>query len=136
MTNLTRIIFWISRIVAAIIMLQTLYFKFTGAEESVYIFTQVGMEPWGRIGVGVMELIASFLILVPSTVWLGSVLAAGLMGGALMMHLTILGIEVKGDGGYLFILALIVAICSLVAFWIDRKNIPPPIKKFIPSFLH
>jgi len=81
-------------------------------------------------------LIASFLILVPSTVWLGSVLAAGLMSGALMMHLTLLGIEVKGDGGYLFILALVVAICSIVAFWIDRKNIPEPIQKFLPSFLH
>ena len=136
MTTPTRIIFWIARLLAALIMLQTLYFKFTGAEESVYIFTQVGMEPWGRIGVGVMELIASFLILVPSTVWLGSILAAGLMGGALMMHLTLLGIEVKGDGGYLFILALVVAICSIVAFWIDRKNIPAPIQKFLPSFLH
>ncbi len=136
MTTTTRIIFWIARIVAALIMLQTLYFKFTAAEESVYIFTQVGMEPWGRIGVGVMELIASILILLPSTVWLGGILAAGLMGGAMMMHLTLLGIEVKGDGGYLFILALVVAICSLVAFWIDRKNIPSPIKKILPSFLH
>ncbi|MFN7494151.1 MAG: DoxX family membrane protein [Cyclobacteriaceae bacterium] len=136
MTTPARIIFWIARLLAALIMLQTLYFKFTGAEESVYIFTQVGMEPWGRIGVGMMELIASFLILVPSTVWLGSVLAAGLMSGALMMHLTLLGIEVKGDGGYLFILALVVAICSIVAFWIDRKNIPEPIQKFLPSFLH
>ncbi|MBI3220817.1 MAG: DoxX family protein [Bacteroidetes bacterium] len=136
MTTTTRIIFWVARILAAVIMLQTLYFKFTGAEESVYIFTQVGMEPWGRIGVGTMELIASILILLPSTVWLGGILAAGLMGGALMMHLTLLGIEVKGDGGYLFILALAVAICSLIAFWIDRKNIPAPIKKFLPSFLH
>ena len=136
MTTPARIIFWIARLLAALIMLQTLYFKFTGAEESVYIFTQVGMEPWGRIGVGMMELIASFLILVPSTVWLGSVLAAGLMSGALMMHLTLLGIEVKGDGGYLFILALVVAICSIVAFWIDRKNIPEPVQKFLPSFLH
>ncbi|NOS90645.1 MAG: DoxX family protein [Cyclobacteriaceae bacterium] len=136
MTTSTRIIFWLARIVAAIIMLQTLYFKFTAAEESVYIFTQVGMEPWGRIGVGVMELLAAILILLPSTVWLGGTLAAGLMGGALMMHLTLLGIEVKGDGGYLFFLALVVAICSIVAFWIDRKNIPAPIKKFLPSFLH
>ncbi|MFN8885884.1 MAG: DoxX family protein [Cyclobacteriaceae bacterium] len=136
MTTPARIIFWIARLLAALIMLQTLYFTFTGAEESVYIFTQVGMEPWGRIGVGMMELIASFLILVPSTVWLGSVLAAGLMSGALMMHLTLLGIEVNGDGGYLYILAWVVAICSIVAFWIDRKNIPEPIQKFLPSFLH
>jgi hypothetical protein len=47
------------RVIAAIILLQTLYFKFTGAEESIYIFTKVGMEPWGRIGSGVGELIAA-----------------------------------------------------------------------------
>lgn len=136
MTTSTRIIFWIARMLAAIILLQTLYFKFTAAEESVYIFTQLGMEPWGRIGVGVMELIASLFILIPATVWLGGILGAGLMGGALMVHLTLLGIEVKEDGGYLFILALVVVICSIVAFWLDRKNIPAPIRKFIPSFLH
>jgi putative oxidoreductase len=126
---------WVTRIVAAIIMLQTLFFKFTGAEESVYIFSQVGMEPWGRYGVGTMELIASFLILIPSTVWLGATLAIGLMAGAIMMHLTILGIEVKGDGGQLFLYAVIVLICSVVAFWLSRSSIPEPIKKFLPGFL-
>jgi putative oxidoreductase len=135
MKKSTLLIFWAARIAAALIMLQTLYFKFTGAEESVYIFTQVGMEPWGRIGVGVMELIASILILLPSTVWLGSVIALGLMGGAIMMHLTLLGIEVKGDGGQLFLYAVIVSACSLIAFWISRKLVPEPIKKFLPSFL-
>jgi putative oxidoreductase len=135
MKKSTLLIFWAARIVAALIMLQTLYFKFTGAEESVYIFTQVGMEPWGRIGVGTMELIASILILLPSTVWLGSVIALGLMGGAIMMHLTLLGIEVKGDGGQLFLYAVIVSVCAIIAFWISRKSVPEPIKKFLPSFL-
>jgi putative oxidoreductase len=135
MKKSTLLLFWAARIVAALIMLQTLYFKFTGAEESVYIFMQVGIEPFGRIGVGVMELIASALIIVPATVWLGSLLALGLMGGAIMMHLTLLGIEVQGDGGYLFFLALAVAICSLIAFWLSRKTIPGPIRKFLPAFL-
>jgi putative oxidoreductase len=111
--KITSIIYWLARIVAAIIMAQTLYFKFTGASESVEIFTRVGMEPWGRFGVGVMELIASVLLLINATAWIGALLAAGLMGGAIMMHLTILGIPVQNDGGYLFILALIVMICSL-----------------------
>jgi putative oxidoreductase len=135
MKKSTFLLFWAVRIVAALIMLQTLYFKFTGAEESVYIFTQVGMEPFGRIGVGVMELIASALILIPATVWAGAVLALGLMGGAIMMHLTLLGIEVQGDGGQLFLYAVIVAACSLVAFWLSRKAIPESIRKFLPSFL-
>ena len=128
-------IYRIARLVAAVIMAQTLYFKFTGAEESVYIFSTIGMEPWGRIGVGVMELLASLLIIIPATVWLGSILAIGLMGGAIMMHLTILGIEIKDDGGYLFILALIVLVTSLFTFWMSRDQIPAPIQKLLPSFL-
>lgn len=118
-----KIIVWIARLVAAFIMVQTLYFKFTGAPESVEIFTTVGMEPWGRIGVGVMELIASVLILIPAVSWWGALLALGLMGGAIMMHITLLGIEVRGDGGQLFYYALIVATCSLVVLWSARDTI-------------
>jgi putative oxidoreductase len=131
----TLILFWAVRIVAAVIMLQTLYFKFTGAAESIEIFTKVGMEPWGRYGTGVLELIASALILVPATVWAGAILGLGLMGGAIVMHLTLLGIEVQGDGGQLFIYAVIVAVCSAVSFWLSRKTIPRSIGKFFPSFL-
>lgn len=117
------IIYRIARIVAAVIMLQTLYFKFTGAEESVFIFTQLHMEPWGRIGVGVLELIASVLILINATAWMGGVLALGLMGGAIMMHLTILGVEVKGDDGQLFFYAVIVAACSLFVLRYNQSMI-------------
>ena len=120
---------------ASIIMIQTLYFKFSASEESVYIFTTVGMEPWGRLGVGSMELVASILILIPSLVWIGSLLAVGLMVGAIMMHATILGIEVKGDGGQLFIYAIVVLLCAAYAFWISRKSIPAPVRKYLPSFL-
>src|SRR6186713_1209621 len=108
----SAIINWVARLLAALIMVQTLYFKFSGAEESIYIFTTVGMEPWGRIGIGVLELVASVLLLVNRVAWLGAGLALGLMLGAIGMHLTILGIEVGGDGGYLFILSVIVSVCS------------------------
>lgn len=77
--KIQTVLFWIARIIAAIILLQTLYFKFSGAEESIQLFSQLGIEPWGRIGTGVLELIASVLILIPSTVWMGSILAIGLM---------------------------------------------------------
>lgn len=106
----------------SLILLQTLFFKFTGAEESVYIFTIVGMEPWGRIGVGVMELIASVLLLISAVSWLGAIIAVGLMAGAIGMHLTILGIEVQGDGGYLFFLALVVMICAAFVLWVEREK--------------
>src|SRR5258707_398886 len=94
------ILFWIARIVAGIILLQTLFFKFTGAEESVNLFSALGVEPWGRIGTGVLELIASALILIPSTVWLGSILAVGLMAGAIGSHILIKGV-MRDDGGQL-----------------------------------
>src|SRR5690242_15629728 len=120
--SVTSIAPWVLRIIAALIMLQTLYFKFTGAEESVYIFSQLGMEPWGRIVTGVLELIASILILYPRTTFFGSMLAIGLMCGAIVAHLTKLGITVKDDGGQLFIYALLVLLSSLILAFIYRND--------------
>ncbi len=131
----SEILYWLARLIAAFIMMQTLYFKFTASEESVFIFTAVGMEPWGRIGVGIFELVASVLLLIPATVWAGALLAFGLMAGAIMMHLTLLGIEVKGDGGQLFIYALIVATCAAFSFFKSRSQVPEIIRKWMPSVL-
>lgn len=117
------ILYWSLRLVAATIMVQTLYFKFSGAEESAYIFSTISMEPWGRIGVGVLELIASILLLINATAWLGATLGLGLMTGAIGMHLTLLGIEVKNDNGYLFILAVVVAFCCLLILLFNKKTI-------------
>lgn len=118
---------WILRIIVAIILLQTLFFKFTGAEESKYIFsTLMGAEnEWiGRIGSGAVELIAVILILYPATTWLGALLALGTMSGAIMSHLTQLGIVVKGDGGLLFGLAIVVFVASAILLLIYRKEVP------------
>lgn len=118
-----NIITWVLRLAAAVIMLQTLYFKFTAAPESVYIFSTLGLEPWGRIGIGSLELIASILIVIPKTTSLGALLAAGIMAGAIFSHLTKLGIVVQNDGGQLFMLALIVFLCSAVLLLILRKQL-------------
>ncbi len=115
---------WALKMIAAIIMLQTLYFKFTGADESVYIFSQLGMEPWGRIGTGVLEFAASLLILYPRTTHFGALLAAGLMSGAIYFHLTKLGISVQGDRGQLFIYALLVFLSSAALLIIYRARLP------------
>lgn len=120
--NVQLIIFWIARLAAAIIMLQTLYFKFTGQPESIYIFSTLGIEPWGRYGSGIVELIASFLILIPATSWIGAALGLGVMLGAIVSHLTLLGIVVQDDGGYLFILALVVAASCLTILYITRHD--------------
>lgn len=115
---------WVLRLVPALILLQTLFFKFTAAPESVYIFSTLGVEPWGRIGSGVVELIAGFCLLYRPLVWLGSGLAIGLMSGAVFSHLTLLGIEVMEDGGQLFYMAVVTLIFSSILAWKYRGTIP------------
>ncbi len=129
---LKNIAYLIARLLAAVIMLQTLYFKFSASEESVYIFTMVEMEPEGRWLVGIFELIAAILLIIPRTAWLGGIVALGLMLGAIGMHLTLLGIEVMDDGGYLFLLAVIVFICALYVVVANKNQI---INEVIPKLL-
>lgn len=115
---------WTLRILPALILVQTLFFKFTGAPESVHIFTQVGAEPAGRIGSGVVELIAAILLLWPRWSPLGAAIALAVMGGAIASHLLILGIVVQEDGGSLFILACLTAACSAVLLLDGRRSLP------------
>jgi putative oxidoreductase len=119
-----QIIFWVLRIAAAAILLQTLYFKFTGHPESVALFTKLGVEPWGRIGTGVIELITGILLLLPPTVFVGAFMGIGLMAGAILSHLTVLGIESKGDGGQLFMLAIIeLVLCIILAVLYKQQGL-------------
>jgi hypothetical protein len=131
LTKTQRIVSWICRIIAAVILLQTLFFKFSGAEESVYIFTKVGMEPWGRYATGTVELVASILLFFRCHAWIGALLALGVMTGAIISHLTVLGIVVKDDGGLLFALALTVFAASAVVAFIHRRQIP-----FVSRFIN
>lgn len=119
-----RIASWILQIIVAIILFQTLFFKFTGAEESKFIFRTLGAEPFGRIASGVAELIAVVLILTPRTITLGAILAAGVITGAIGAHLTRLGIVVQNDGGLLFGLALTVLVGAVGILIIRRREIP------------
>lgn len=119
----TKLLFAL-RLIIAVILIQTLRFKFTAHPDSVYIFETVGLEPIGRIGIGVLELIAGLLLLIPKTVWAGAILTLGIIGGAIMMHLTQLGIEVKGDGGVLFATAVITFILSAITLFFYKKDIP------------
>ncbi len=111
------------KITAAAILLQTLFFKFSAAPESVYIFSSVGIEPWGRIGTGILELITAVLILIPRTSWIGALLSVGLMLGAVATHLFIIGIDVLNDGGKLFALAIITLACSVAILLHEKVKI-------------
>ncbi|MCG7501472.1 DoxX family protein [Tenacibaculum sp. Mcav3-52] len=121
-----KYILLILKLIAAIIMLQTLFFKFTGAQESIDLFIKIAgdNEAYMRISTGVFELIASVLLFIPKKTWLGALLTIGLMGGAIMSHLTILGIEHDGDGGILFISAIVTFISGVILLIFNRNNIP------------
>ena len=118
------IFIWIVKLTAVIILVQTLFFKFTGAEESVYIFQTLGIEPIGRIGSGIVELIASILILISRTTLIGAILGLGTMSGAIFSHIFVLGIEVQHDGGTLFTLAIVTLICCLILIYNQKNKIP------------
>jgi uncharacterized membrane protein YphA (DoxX/SURF4 family) len=120
--TLTSIVKWILRAIAAVIMLQTLYFKFTAQPESVQLFTMLGIEPWGRIGTGVAELIAAILILYPLTSWIGAGLGLGLMSGAIFFHLTILSIYFGGDA-LLFSYAVAVFVSCAILLYLDKEKV-------------
>jgi uncharacterized membrane protein YphA (DoxX/SURF4 family) len=127
MSSTLTIVSWICRIIVAIILLQTLFFKFTGAEESKYIFsTLMGseFEAYGRIGSGLVELVAAILLFIPGIVWLGALIALGTISGAIFSHLTKLGIVVKDDGGLLFGLAITVFVLSAIVLFIHRRDLP------------
>lgn len=125
-TKLT-LISWVCRVAVAIILFQTLFFKFTGAEESKYIFSTLlgpDLEAVGRIGSGLVELVAVILLVVPKTAWLGAALSLATISGAIMSHLTMLGIVVKDDGGLLFALAVTVFCLSGIVLLIHRRELP------------
>jgi hypothetical protein len=124
LTTAASVLSWSLQLIVAGILLQTLFFKFTGAEESVYIFSTLGIEPWGRIGSGIAELVAAVLLLVPATAVFGAMLSAGVISGAIISHLTVLGIEIQRDGGLLFALAVVVFVLSLAILLIRRSQIP------------
>lgn len=124
----SSIVSWLLRIIVAVIFMQTLYFKFTGAPESIYIFSKLGAEPYGRIGTGILELIAAILVLVPGTVLLGALIGLGIISGAILSHIFVLGIEVQDDGGSLFMLALTVFSCCAILVYLNKSKIPDLLK--------
>lgn len=123
------------RAITAIILLQTLYFKFTGLPESVELFTKLGVEPWGRIGTGIIELITSILLFIPSTVFIGASLGVGLMLGAILSHLLVIGIASNNDGGQLFTLAIIVLLLCTIITWLYKQQGISLLNKYIKQTL-
>lgn len=118
-------------ILAAVIFLQTLYFKFTGHPDSIKLFTMLGVEPYGRIGLGIVELITAILLIVPRTTAIGALLGLGIISGALLSHFTVIGVNFNEDGGTLFFLAVVVFLCTATVAWIKRSELPI-IGKYFP----
>jgi putative oxidoreductase len=122
-SNQTRLS-WVGQLVGAGLLGSTTFFKLTGAPESIDLFTELGVEPWGRIGLGIVEVIASLLLLIPRTAAFGGVMVLGLMSGAIFSHLTVLGIVFHDDGGSLFMMAVIIFAASAMVTWLRRREIP------------
>ena len=122
LTRSALIVSWTLQLLVAGIFFQTLFFKFTGAEESVYIFSTLGIEPWGRIASGLAELIVVALILYPPTAAVGALLGLGVISGALISH-TRLGLVVRDDGGLLFALAVTVFVASAAVLYLRRSEL-------------
>ncbi|EMO72602.1 DoxX family protein [Leptospira santarosai] len=124
-----KLLLYCLRTIVALVFLQTLFYKFTGASESVAIFSKLGMEPWGRIGIGILELVASILLFMPGWNWFGSLLGLGLMSGAIFSHVFVIGIEQENDGGLLFLLALgNMFLCGLL-LWLERNTLTAVLRK-------
>ena len=119
-----RVVSWVCRGLAAGIMMETLYFKFTGHPESIDIFSRMHMESWGRYGQGIWELMASVLLFIPPLTWLGAFLTLAAMGAAILSHLTVLGIQIRGDHGLLFGMACLTCLAGLITLWIHQRSIP------------
>lgn len=119
---------WILKIIASIILLQTLFYKFTAAPESIYIFSTLKMEPYGRIGIGISELIVAVLILIPKTTLMGSLAGVAIMAGAIVSHLFVLGIQIQNDKGFLFTLAIITLFCCLGLVYLNKDKISTILK--------
>ena len=122
MTKSLVITGWICRILVSLILLQTLYFKFTAHPESVILFTKLGVEPWGRIALGCIELLVGIGLLIPRLSLLATFGAVGILSGAILTHVAIIGIESNGDGGQLFLMALVGFIAASVAFWLQWNH--------------
>lgn len=114
---------WVLRFIVALILVQTLYFKFTAHPDSIHIFSKLGIEPWGRIILGIIELITAVLILLPSTKFIGMFISLGIIIGAICSHLFVLGINVSNDGGGLFILAIMVFIAATTFLFLNKKQV-------------
>jgi hypothetical protein len=114
---------WVLRLTVAAILLQTLYFKFTAHPDSVHIFSALGVEPWGRIGLGIIELITALLILLPNTKIIGMIISLGIICGAVFSHILVLGVNVSNDGGGLFALAIVVLVASTLYLIINKVEV-------------
>lgn len=124
-----HIVTWVCALIAAGIMIETLFFKFTGAPESKYIFSKMGTEPWMRWVQGIWELLASIGLLLPALRWAGGILTTGAMAAAILSHMTWLGYSIQGDHGLLFGMALVTFACGVTVLWIHRHRIPG----YVPS---
>ena len=117
-----KIISWILQLVVVVILGQTLFYKFTDAPETAELFAQLGMGAFGYKLIGLLELIACILLLIPASVATGALLGWGLMTGAIIAHVTEIGFE--GELGVLGAMAITAWLCCMVIMYLNRRSLP------------
>lgn len=127
---------FIIRFIVAVILLQSLYFKFSAHPQAVHIFSTLGVDPWGRYLLGGAELLIGLGLLIPKTAVLTLFSAIGLMIGAVMTHVfTPVGIVVEWDGnsdnGQLFAMAVTALVLSSVSLKLYTKIRNCSLKKLL-----
>ena len=128
---LLRVLVWPAALFIAGILLWYEQFKLTGNEGSVWLFTVLtdwlgvhGYEKVMRWGVGLMEVAASLLVLIPRLRLYGALLALGIMSGAIFFHLVSpLGIDPYHDGGMLFKEACGVWLAAAFILFVQRADL-------------
>lgn len=133
LSKLSSLVSWIFQLLTTIVLLQNVYFKIAGSAEWIFLFEAIGMEPWGRFISAGLELIAGFLLLIPYGAWLGALFGISTLSTAIFFHLTTLGVEVSGDGGSLFYLAVFVFISCVVILILRRNQMKQHLRDWFPQ---
>lgn len=117
-----KLISIVFQIIAALILANAAFGKFSGNEMSVHVFHELNILET-RIVIGIIEVLAALLLLSKIPQY-GALLGFGTMLGALIAHVSILGMEIHGDGGQMVMMMAVVLLSSIIVMWINRRRMP------------
>jgi uncharacterized membrane protein YphA (DoxX/SURF4 family) len=112
--KIMNVVLWVLQIGAAGMFLMAGFFKLSGNEQVVGVFEAIGLGQWFRYLTGALEVGGAILLLIPRTSGLGALMLAGVMVGAVVTHLFIIGGSPLG--------AIIFLVVTTVVAWGRRQR--------------